>query len=317
MSLRLRLLRGLLRLDRLRTIGGRTPSVAAMRGWSERVARSQPGWPHHINTRWVEAAGVPCLWVEPPAADPRKTLFYLHGGGYMLGSVASTHRGFAWRLAQAAGCRMLGVDYRLAPEHPFPAALDDAVRAWRWITEDQGVDASRIVLGGDSAGGGLAYGMLLPLRAQGAPMPAAVITISPWTDLALTGATLTENRRRDPMIPIRALRSVVDWYLAGGDPRDPRASPLYGDLQQAPPSLILAGDSEVLLDDARRLAIALADGGSRTVLRVWPLVPHAWPVLSPTLPESRQAIELCARYLANLEWGRASSRAQDDREIHS
>lgn len=246
---------------------------------------------------------MPCLWVDPPAAEPGKIIIYVHGGGFMLGSIASTHRAFAWRLAQAARCRLLGVDYRLAPEHPFPSALEDIVATWRWLTEEQGLNASQIVVAGDSAGAGLAYSMLLAQRAQGAAEPAALITISPWTDLALTGSTLIENRRRDPMIPTKALHTVVDWYLAGHDPRDPLASPIYGDLKQAPPSLILAGDGEVLLDDARRLAVGLADGGSRTVLRVWPMVPHAWPVLSPSLAESRQALDLCTRYLATLNWG--------------
>ena len=298
MSLQLRLLRGLLWLGRRRLQAKGLPSAAALRAWSERVAARQPGWPPQVRVRQLNAAGVPCYWVEPAGADPEAAIVYLHGGCYCLGSVASTHRGFIWRLAEAAGCRLLGVEYRLAPEHAFPAALEDSLAAWKWLLETAGAAPGRVALAGDSAGGGLVYATLVALRDAGGPLPAVALAVSPWADLTVSGATIASNDRRDPILYDALLRQTAGWYLAGHDPMDPRASPVYADWRGLPPSLLLAGSSEVLLDDARRLATGLADAGIAVALRAWPEVPHAWPVLRPALAESRAAISLCGRFLA-------------------
>jgi acetyl esterase/lipase len=185
---------------------------------------------------------------------------------------------------------VLALDYRLAPEHPFPAALDDALAAYRWLLAE-GADPRRIAVMGDSAGGGLAFSLLLRLRDQGAPLPAAAVALSAWTDLALTGASLRLNAAADPMLNAEDLPKLAACYLASADPRDPYASPLYGDATGLPPTLIQAGSDEILHDDSTRMADRLRAAGCEVELEIWPRMPHAWHLFAPVLPEARRAIE--------------------------
>ena len=236
--------------------------------------------------------GVSGEWMRPASGRAAGTLLYLHGGGYFACS-PQTHRpitgGFARR-----GFDVFAPDYRLAPENPFPAGLDDAVAAYRGLLQ-QGVLPAALTLAGDSAGGGLAMALLLRLMQAGDPLPAAVALFSPWTDLACTGETLRTNSARDAMFSGKGMERAVDPYLAGVDPRDPMASPLYGDLAGLPPLLIHVGDCEVLLDDSRRLAERARAAGTPATMRIWPVVPHAWQIFP--IPEASQSLDEAAGFL--------------------
>lgn len=216
-------------------------------------------------------------------------ILYLHGGGYVIGS-PSLYRNLTWRLARAAAARLLAVDYRLAPEHPFPAAVDDAMTAYEWILAG-GADPRRLVVVGDSAGGGLAFALLLRCRDEARlPLPAAVVALSPWTDLALTGASLAGNAVADPFLDANGIPPIAEYYLAGADPRHPYASPLYGDPTGLPPALLQVGGDEVLRDDATRMADRLRAAGCEVTLEVWPRMPHVWHLFASVMPEARRAI---------------------------
>jgi epsilon-lactone hydrolase len=243
----------------------------------------------------IDAGGVAAERIIPQAAPYDRYLVYLHGGGFIAGS-PNVYRHLAWRIALAAGAQVLAPDYRLAPEYPFPAALDDAVAAYRWLL-GEGVAPRQVALVGDSAGGGLAFSLLLRLRDEGRPLPAAVAALSPWTDLALTGASLRRNARADPMLDVAELAPVARSYLAGADPRHPWASPIYGELSGMPPALIQVGSDEILHDDAARLAERLAAAGSTARLEIWPRMPHVWHLFAPMLPEARRAIGRIGSFL--------------------
>jgi acetyl esterase/lipase len=248
-----------------------------------------PKAPRRIVTRKVDAGGVSADCVVSAASERDRHILYLHGGGYVLGS-PMLYRDLTWRIAKRACARILCIDYRLAPEHPFPAAVDDTVAAYRWLVAC-GADPRRIVIMGDSAGGGLALAALLKLRDEGAVLPAATVALSPWTDLALTGPSLKRNARPD------AIFGAGDWswtarcYLAGIDPRTPYASPLYGNAAGLPPTLIQVSNDEMLLDDSVRMADKLRAAGCEVELEIWPRMPHGWHLFAKLLPEARQAIE--------------------------
>lgn len=232
-------------------------------------------------------AGRPAAWIQADGASADRTLLYLHGGGYCVGSLKS-HRGLATDLSRAAGVRVLLLDYRLAPEHPFPAALDDAVAAYRALLE-QGVAARHIAIAGDSAGGGLTAATLLALRDAGLPRPAAAVLLSPWLDLTLSGASMEGCAARDPMVQREPLQRMADAYLAGADPRTPLASPLFADLHGLPPLLIHVGTAETLLDDATRFAARARAADVPVRLDVWEDMIHVFNAFSFVLPEAREA----------------------------
>jgi acetyl esterase/lipase len=236
----------------------------------------------------MDVGGVPGEFVATPASRPDHHLLFLHGGGYVTGSPA-LYRHFTWRLATGARARVVAIDYRLAPEHPFPAALNDALAAYRWLLAGT-ADPRRMVVMGDSAGGGLALALLLRLRDEGLDLPAAVVALSPWTDLALTGASFSLNAKSDPMLSAADVRLFADCYLAGADPHNPYASPLYGNPAGLPPALIHVGSDEILHDDAVRMAENLRAGGCRVEIEVWPRMPHGWHLFAPVLAEARKAI---------------------------
>jgi monoterpene epsilon-lactone hydrolase len=248
----------------------------------------------------VDAHGVPCEWITTPASDPRHRLLYFHGGGYVIGS-AKTHRRLCENLAQATGCAVLNVDYRLAPEHPFPAAVDDGLATLRFIRE-QGPEgpgaAAALFVAGDSAGGGLVLATLLAAKRDGVRLPDGAIGISAWTDLAGTGASIASRRAKDPLIRDPGmLTGMASQYLGDADARDPLASPLYGDLAGLPPLLLQVGDCEILLDDTTRVAAKAREAGVAVEEEVWPEMFHVWHSMAPILPEGQQAIDRIGRFV--------------------
>jgi epsilon-lactone hydrolase len=249
-----------------------------------------PGEGTHVEE--VDAGGVAGIWVAPAGPATRRIVVYLHGGGYLWMS-ARTHQAVMSQVAMAAQARCLGVDYRRAPEHPFPAAVDDALTAYRWLL-DQGTDPADVLIAGDSAGGGLVLALLLAAREAGLELPAGAVCISPWTDLAVTGRSAEEAD--DPIVNGAALRAMAAAYLAGADPRHPLASPLYADLSGLPPLLIQVGTRESLLDDARRVAHHAESSGVDVTLVEHPDVIHMWLVFDPDLPESRTAFRLIGAF---------------------
>jgi monoterpene epsilon-lactone hydrolase len=237
----------------------------------------------------VNAGGVKAEWLEAPGAAGNRTVLYLHGGGYVMGSL-DTHRQLAARISRAANARCLSVDYRLAPEHPFPAAVEDATAAYRWLL---GIDMepSRVVIAGDSAGGGLTVATLLALREAGAPLPAGAVCLSPWVDLEGIGESATTKADVDPIIDTGLLIEMGRLYLGGADPRTPLAAPLYADLHGLPPLLIQVGTAEALLDDSTRLAERARAAGVDVTLDPWEDMIHVWQFFAEMLPEGQEAID--------------------------
>lgn len=273
------------------------PSVEAARRQLKFVGRLVPRAPRGTETVTVDAGGVPADCVTTPASRNDRHVLYLHGGGYVAGWPGLC-RDLTWRIAALCRARVLGIDYRLAPEHPFPAALEDAVAAYRWLLV-QGAEAKHIALVGDSAGGGLVFTTLLRLRDEGVTLPAAAAVVSPWTDLALTGPSLRLNAAIDPLLPVELAPRLVDLYLAGADPRHPYASPLYGDPAGLPPTLILVGSDEVLHDDAVRMADKMRSAGCHVEIEVWPRMWHVWYLGARVMPEAKAAIARLAGFLTD------------------
>ncbi len=236
----------------------------------------------------VRAGGVDAEWLDGPGARPDRVVLYLHGGGYVLGSVSS-HRDMISRLSAAAGARALALNYRLAPEHPFPAAVEDAVAAYRWLLE-QGIAPTCVVVAGDSAGGGLAAATLVALRDRKLPLPAAGALLSPWVDLEGIGESMNGGVADDPMVRKDLIAAMAPTYLNGANPRTPLAAPLHADLRGLPPLLIQVGRREVLLDDSTRLALAAQRAGVDVTLEVWPGMIHVWQIFASELAEGREAI---------------------------
>jgi acetyl esterase/lipase len=238
--------------------------------------------------------GVPAEWVSMPGASADRVVLYFHGGGYVLGSIA-THRELAARISAASGARCLVIDYRLGPEHRFPAAVDDAVKAYRWLL-DAGYSPSHIAFAGDSAGGGLTMATLLAVREAKLPLPATGVCISPWVDLEGTGASMTTKAAEDPIVQKGPLDLLAAHYVGSGDKRAPLASPLYADLRGLPPLLIQVGSAETLLDDSTRLTEKLRAAKVDVELEIWPDMIHVWHAFG-MLPEARDAVERIGKHL--------------------
>jgi epsilon-lactone hydrolase len=267
-------------------------SFGQMRGgmekFAERVAKDVTCTP-------VEAAGVKGEWIVPPGAADDRVILYLHGGGYVMGSV-NTHRAMVARIARAAQSKALAIDYRLAPEDPFPAAVEDATAVYKWLLA-QGYKPGKIVISGDSAGGGLALATILAIRDQGVALPAATATISPWTDMEATGNSVTTKAARDPMVDQASLKPMAKVYVGDKDPRNPLASPLHGDYRGMPPMLIQVGEAEILLDDSTRVAERAKAAGVNVELEVWQDMMHVWHVFAKILPEGQQAIDKIGQFV--------------------
>jgi acetyl esterase/lipase len=248
-------------------------------------------------TEPVEIPGLRAEWVTTPAtASGDAVILYIHGGGFTAGTVVA-YRGLASRYCDAAGMRVLSFDYRLAPEEPFPAALEDCVRAYLWLVLDHGTPPQRVGLVGDSAGGNLVIATMLQLREIGEPLPAAAVCVSPVFDLALTGASVTARAARDPMILPESLRLCSAAYLGGADPRTPLASPLYAELHGLPPLLIQTGSEEMLRDDSVRLAAKAKAAGVDVTLEEWNEMIHVWHLFSDRLDDGRKAIARVGAFL--------------------
>ena len=240
--------------------------------------------------------GVPGEWQLPETGESGKVLLYLHGGGYALGSPAS-HRNMVGMIADAAHCRAFIADYRLGPEHPFPAAVEDGVAAYKALL-DEGNEASKIFIAGDSAGGGLTAATLVSARDQGLPMPAAGICISPWVDLTLSGDSMTSKAEADPMLKPETLGWMGGLYLNGQDAKTPLASPIFADLKGLPPLLVQVGSEEILYDDAVTFDKVAREAGVETELEVWDGMMHVWHLMAGVLPEGKQAINRIGAFIA-------------------
>ncbi|WP_345812832.1 alpha/beta hydrolase [Paraburkholderia sp. PREW-6R] len=288
-------------------------ALTARRAWSPRVPK---GWvlrecngPNDMPLRgeWfgpVHSAQASNIH----ASTDRPTVLYCHGGGYYFCSPRS-HRSIVFGLATRADAPVFSLDYRLAPEHRFPAALDDACAAYRRLIAT-GIAAESIVMAGDSAGGGLALATLLALRDAGDPLPSGCLLFSPWTDLAATGATLRTNDGRDPMFSGPAIALAAKVYLGDAPATHPYASPVYGDLNGLPPLYIMAGSTEVLLDDSQRVADKARAAGVDCEFEVWENMPHVWPMFAPFIPEANRALDNAAAFVRRVTSARSGAAAQ-------
>jgi monoterpene epsilon-lactone hydrolase len=270
------------------------PPLAQWRAAFAPAGRLHPV-PDDVLVTEVTAGGVPAHWLTAPGSGDGRVLLFLHGGGFELGSVRSDGE-LAARLGRASGMRVLLPEYRLAPEHPFPAAIDDVLSAWRWLRTDQGVNATSVAVAGDSAGGGLAVALLTAARDAGEELPAAAVLMSPTVDLTSSGASMTERADQDPVSTPAMLRRFAADYLAGADPRTPLASPLFASLAGLPPLLVQVGTADVLLSDSERLAAAAAEAGVEVTLEVGEGLPHVYQLLLGT-PEAAEATECAGKFL--------------------
>ncbi len=281
----------------------RARDVARLRRGFERNARllfRDPPLAAYLPDRLGTGAGaVPALWSIGRGAQGPGAILYFHGGAHVFGS-PRTHRAMLAAISEGAGIPAILPDYHLAPEHPFPAGPDDALAAYRALLA-RGYAAQDIVLGGDSSGGGLALGLLHAILAQGLPPPAGLFAIGPWTDLTLSGDSLRRNAATDSVLPAERVAESRDMVLQGADPHDPRISPLFGRFTGAPPVLILVSDSEILLDDSRRMADRLHEHGVAVTLELGHDLPHVWPILQSWLAEADRAIARIARFIREVK----------------
>jgi epsilon-lactone hydrolase len=285
-------------IEAVRTILSSKPRPV---GWPERRRRlDEVGavWPvaDDIKLVTVDLGGFSGEWSMAPRSDISRVLMFFHGGGYCSGSILS-HRRMVTEAGRAAGVRTLAVGYRLAPEHPFPAAFDDALTAWRFLV-NEGIAASHIAIGGDSAGGGLTVALVNRLREARVEQPACAWLVSPWTDLTMSGSTLRSKDAVDPIIHGGYLLELAEAYLPPGlDRKDPRVSPLYSDLKGFPPILIQVGSDETLLDDATRFAAAAGLWDVATTLEIWPYMIHAWHLWNARLESGRRALASAGAFI--------------------
>ncbi|MGP9789639.1 alpha/beta hydrolase [Roseinatronobacter sp. NSM] len=293
MSWQLKALRVFLRHAARRSLARQPDSIAARR-WFERGA-----WLNARGRPWTgfvpdQLGQVPALWSARPATtDP--VVLYFHGGGYVMGS-PRTHAALAAFLTRKTGYETCLPDYRLAPEHPFPAAFDDALAVWQALVA-RGHDPARIVLGGDSAGGGLALALLAHLCSTRAPRPACVFAFSPFTDLTLSGVSIRTNAASEILLPVQRLEQLRQRVLQGAEASDPRISPLFGSFTKAPPVLIQVARREILRDDSLRMATHLRSFGGTVTVQEWGNLPHVWQYFHGWLPEARKALRDCADFI--------------------
>jgi acetyl esterase/lipase len=251
--------------------------------------------PESVKFTPVDAGGVPAEWVEWQGAPEDSVILYFHGGGYVFGDPDS-HRDIAWRLGKESGSKVLVVDYRLAPEHRFPAAVDDAAASYRWLLQ-QGFAPDRIAVAGDSAGGGLAVALMVTLKNFGIDLPKVAVLMSPWVDLAMTGTSMVDNAKSDVMLSPEAISIFASYYLGDTNPKAPLASPVFADLSGLPPTLVLVGSKEVLLSDSETLVEKINTAGGDARLSVWPKMPHVFPILASVIPEGKKAVLDMADFL--------------------
>lgn len=260
-----------------------------------RNARFIKQFPHGAEVKRIDIEGIPADWIVPANVDHEKAILYLHGGGYATGSIDS-YQMLGAMLAQTTGIKVLIPEYRLAPEHPYPAAIEDAQKVYRWLLAE-GYKPENIVISGDSAGGGLSVTAVLALRDANAPLPAAVVSLSPWTDLTFTGQSHITQAKAEVLLRADELREWSIFYIGTESPSNPLISPIYADFHGFPPLLIQVGSDEVLLDDARMLAEKARADGAAVELHVWEGMWHVWHTLADMMPESRAAFEEIGRFI--------------------
>jgi epsilon-lactone hydrolase len=287
MSLRLLLLDEFLRLTMKRQFR-KNPDVLGLRVMLERASRTALPIPRRIARSTVDLGGVSAERLSRKDAYESRAILYLHGGGMVAGSPA-THRALTWRLADGVGVPLYAVDYRLAPEHPFPAAVEDVTTAYRALAA-RGISEGHVAVAGDSAGGNLTFALALEIVRLGLPRPAGLVTLSAATDFFAPFGSLRENAESDAVFDPRTLATLVTHYCPRGDPDDPRISPLRGVLAGLPPTLIQCGEDEMLRDASVKMAEALRAAGVDVTLQVWPKVFHVWQLAADILPEARRAI---------------------------
>ena len=277
---------------------------AVYRGWNRDTTVTQMrrdwdaafgGSAAPVTCERISAGGVDGEWISPAGAPQDKAILYFHGGGFRIGSVSS-HRDLIAQIAVASGCRVLAINYRLAPEHRFPAALDDALAAYDWML-GRGLEPGSVAFAGDSAGGNLALATMLALRERKLPLPVSAVLMSPWTDLAATGASYLSRAKADPIHQRPMILALARNYLGEGDPYDPLVSPLYADLGGLPPLLIQVGDRETVLDDSVMFADMARAAGVDVDLQVWDGMIHVFQMFGAELPEAHQAIASIAQFL--------------------
>jgi len=256
--------------------------------------------------RTLVASGVPAEWTWTAAADSTRAVLYLHGGGYMFGSILS-HRHLVAEIGRLSASRTLAIDYRRSPENPFPAAVDDAMASYRFLL-NEGYEPHRIALAGDSAGGGLIVSTLVAIKEASLPQPACGWLISPWVDMEASGETFVSRANADPMVKREIIVNFAQAYLNGADPRSPLASPLYANLRGIAPLLIQVGASEVLLDDSLKLARAAGAADVSVRIEIWPEMIHIWHVFHRILGDGRKAVQVGAKFLREATEGRATQR---------
>ena len=286
-------------------------------GWSEGTIEEQRArqarthrfirLPAGVASQTVSVNGISAEWIHTPDAGAG-VIVYLHGGAYALGSI-DTYRGLVGRLAHSTKLRALAINYRLAPEHPYPAALEDATTVYGWLIE-QGVAPSQIIIAGDSAGGGLALATLLALRDGGEPLPAGAVCMSPWTDLALTGASVQSKASVDPILDSDSLRMYADYYAGGHELTNPLISPLYADLQGLPPLLIQVGTDEILLDDAARYAENAQKAGVDVTQEIWEDMFHVFQMMA-FIPETKTALDRISAFVSQALGSRIKDAGVD------
>jgi acetyl esterase/lipase len=287
-----------LEIDAIRSLLTSKPRPVGWAARRQRIDEVGSIWPvaDDVDLTAVMIGDLPAEWSIVRGSDPSRVLMYFHGGGYCSGSIVS-HRRMVTEAGRAAGSRTLAVAYRLAPEHPFPAALEDAEAAWRFLRE-RGTAASQIAIGGDSAGGGLTAALIGRLRTAREPLPACTWLVSPWMDLTMSGSTLVSKDAVDPLIHTGYLEELAEAYLpAGMDRRNPTVSPFFADLNGFPPTLIQVGSSETLLDDATRFAARLGAADVQVTLEVWPHMIHAWHLWNARLKPARLALASAGAFM--------------------
>jgi len=292
-SRRAALLRSVLRVQK-RSLSKVDTPIPELRRHLRRIEPFVPGRRKYTEMSPMDANGVPALRVAVAGSRSDRCILYFHGGGYAVGTGA-LYRDFLWRVAEAARAHVLYFDYRLAPEHPFPAALNDAVSAYRWVASRY--DRGRIAFVGDSAGGGLVFAAMLKLRDEGLELPRAAVALSPWTDLTMSGASWQSNAAADPMMDADKIPQLARNYSAGTDPAHPYVSPVFGNPDGLPSTLIHCGSDEILRDDAVRMADKMRSSRCDVKIEVWPKMPHVWQLYARLLPEGRQAIARIGKFL--------------------
>ncbi|MHA1259783.1 MAG: alpha/beta hydrolase [Candidatus Heimdallarchaeaceae archaeon] len=255
--------------------------------------------PKELEVKEEVIDGIKGEWVYTKECVNDRTILYLHGGSYISGSI-KTHRALAANLAKVTKAKALIIDYRLAPENPFPAAIEDANAVYKWLTKEKKIPAKKIIIAGDSAGGGLTVATLLSIKEEGMELPAAAILFSPWVDLTLSGKTIKEKRKIEPLLTEEELRQAAEMYLNGEEKNNPLASPVYAELKKLPPLIIQVGTSEILLDDSIRLAEKAEEEGVKVYLDVWEKMIHGFQMFSKYLPESKKALEKVGKIVEEI-----------------